>query len=318
MQLLTPFPTRALLPLTVVSQRFHNIILRILHYRLLLAASLKEYRLILECYHPSTRFTEPYLFCTYLGTDGLSSKHEGEGSLYENCSNSGRLGKLGGLYSRFRPVRPEEEKNVSRPHPAGGDWSAPIFSNDPEASNAEKLVSHNVNLESHELFSQLCSITNLVKMGPRRGVFLSCVNLSDGVVRIWREWLAQQASKKTEEEIDPETTSIGAPDGRMLWVDGKNNVGLKVRVSRKRWNRQIPVLLHRDDEESVSYSVELKGNVARDALYWLVNNTFAELQVRTTHLLLAVEQSLEEQNNHSGKALIIGSFAAEADEVRGL
>jgi len=152
-------------------------------------------------------------------------------------------------------------------------------------------------------------------MGPRRGVFLSCVNLSDGVVRIWREWLAQQASKKTEEEIDPETTSIGAPDGRMLWVDGKNNVGLKVRVSRKRWSRQFPVLLHRDDEESVSYSVELKGNVARDALYWLVNNTFAELQVRTTHLLLAVEQSLEEQNNHSGKALIIGSFAAEADEV---
>jgi hypothetical protein len=40
--------------------------------------------------------------------------------------------------------------------------------------------------------------------------------------------------------------------------------------------------------------------------------------VRTTHLLLAVEKSLEEQNNNSGKALVIGSFATEMDEVRGL
>ena len=141
-QLLTPFPTRALLPLTAVSQRFHNIILRILHYRLLLAASLKEYRLILECYHPSTKWTEPYLFCTYLGTDGLSSKHEGEGSLYADCANAARLQKLSGLYSRFRPARPEEERHISRPHPAGGSGTTSIYSNDPDACDQEKLVAH--------------------------------------------------------------------------------------------------------------------------------------------------------------------------------
>jgi hypothetical protein len=167
---------------------------------------------------------------------------------------------LGGLYSRFRPERPEQEKKVPRPHPAGGAGTAYIYSNDlSEISGPENLVSHNVNLESHELFSQLCSVANLVEMGPRRGVFLSCVNLSEGVVRIWREWLAEQAKQK---ERDAEGSGDISGKGRrdsMLWVDGRNNVGLKVRVSQKKWNRQYPILMHRDEDEAVSYSVELEG-----------------------------------------------------------
>lgn len=34
-----------------------------------------------------------------------------------------------------------------------------------------------------------------------------------------------------------------------------------------------------------------------------------ELVVRTTHLMLAVEESMEQQMNVSGKAMIFGSFA---------
>ena len=34
-----------------------------------------------------------------------------------------------------------------------------------------------------------------------------------------------------------------------------------------------------------------------------------ELVVRTTHLMLAVEQSVDEQKNTSGKAMIFGNFA---------
>ena len=94
--------TPTLLPFCVVSRRFHRLILRILHFRLLLAAAAPEYKLILEAFHPTKRYTDPYLFCTYLGTDGLSSKHEGEGSLYEDCATeSGRFAKLSSLYSRI-------------------------------------------------------------------------------------------------------------------------------------------------------------------------------------------------------------------------
>ena len=75
-----------------------------------MAASLREYKLILECFHPASKLTEPHVFCTYLGTDGLSDKHEGEGSLYENVETSQQLGRLTSLYSRFRPEVTVEEK----------------------------------------------------------------------------------------------------------------------------------------------------------------------------------------------------------------
>lgn len=109
MQILTPLTTRELLHLATVSQRFHALVLRLLHYRLLLTASLTEYKLILECFHPTSKLTEPHVFCKYIGTPGLSDKYEGEGSLYENIDTAKQLGRLGSVYSIFRPVESEEE-----------------------------------------------------------------------------------------------------------------------------------------------------------------------------------------------------------------
>lgn len=127
-QILTPFSTRDLLRLTTVSYRFHALVLRILHYRLLVAASLQEYKLILECFHPASKLTEPHVFCTYLGTDGLSDKHEGEGSLYENVETSQQLGRLTSLYSRFRPEVTVEEKMMgTRLVPSPGRNSRPTW-----------------------------------------------------------------------------------------------------------------------------------------------------------------------------------------------
>ncbi|KAE8417348.1 hypothetical protein BDV36DRAFT_180956 [Aspergillus pseudocaelatus] len=102
-QILSPLPTHSLLPLTTVSHRFYALILRILHYRILVSVSLSEYNLMLDCLNPSSYSTEPHVFCKYLGTDGLSNQYEGKGSLYENIDTAQQLGRLGSLYSRFRP-----------------------------------------------------------------------------------------------------------------------------------------------------------------------------------------------------------------------
>lgn len=107
--ILTPFTTRELLQLATVSHRFHALVLRLIHFRLLLSASLTEYKLILECFHPTSKLTEPHVFCKYLGTPGLSDKYEGEGSMYENIDTAQQLGRLGSVYSLFRPVETEEE-----------------------------------------------------------------------------------------------------------------------------------------------------------------------------------------------------------------
>ncbi|RWQ91494.1 hypothetical protein C8Q69DRAFT_482767 [Paecilomyces variotii] len=274
--ILTPFPTRSLLPLTVVSHRFHALILRILHYRLLIATSLKDYKLMLECFHPSSKLTEPHVFCKYLGTDGLSDKHEGVGSLYENCETAEQLARLGSLYSRFRPEPPMEDDT-------GRTFLVP-----PTDSPAEppQLIKRAVHLEEFEDFSQLCTVVNLVKVVPNSSMLLSAVTIEDGTVRVWRDWLKDQSNHKDKLGIssnDPNNT-------RILWADTNENVGLKLRVREKRWNRFLPVLVHKDEELAVSYELEIE-----------------ELYIRTTRLLMTLEESLQEEQNCS-KAIVFGSY----------
>ena len=252
----------------------------------MLAAALTDHKLILECYHPSSKNTEPYLFCDYLGTPGLSSEKDGEGTAYEHSRSIGRLGILGGLYSRFRPIRPEAERRLFRPHPAGDPLGqqgvgaslpevAPEIEGVPEA-----LVAHTVNLDSHELFSQLMVVTNLVRLGPRRGVFYSFVNIADGVVRIWREWLAERArSNKTssgnglggdivKEVFIAENVDNNNIASRTLWVGNRKDVGIRVKIQEKTWRQNAPLLLLRDEDPAVSYSMEYEGRYIHVPCEW--------------------------------------------------
>lgn len=237
-----------------VCHRFQDLILRIVHSRLLLAASLKDVKLILECYHPSAQYTEPYLFCDYLGTPGLSDEVEGQGSIYKAADKDGRLGRLRGIYSRFRPTRPDADPPF-RSRFSGDTSESRTYSADfvREPSDPVEMVSQTINLDAHELFSQICVSANLVKVGPRRGVFLSCIDvLRKTTPRIWRHWLAQQSSGATKADQ--------CEDERVIWVDKSRNVGIRARVEERRWRRNLPVLMHKDEDQAVSYSLELEGN----------------------------------------------------------
>ncbi|KAI9821286.1 MAG: hypothetical protein M1827_004022 [Pycnora praestabilis] len=272
MQILLPFSTGSLLPLALVSHRFHDIILRILHYRLMLAASLKDHKLILECFHPSCKYTEPPLHCEYLGTPGLTSREEGRGSIFEEVDKTGRLGKLGSLYSRFRPYRPESEDNARRPHPAGdvpGSRTSSVSSPTSTSANQQQddgLVSQTISLESHELFSQLCAISNIVKVGPRKGIFLGYETVVDGVVRVWRDWLANKAKYQTSKakitDGDRQNSDLNTTKGQdqILWVDIREDVGFRLRVKERRWRPNLPILLHKDEDVAVSYQIEYEGD----------------------------------------------------------
>lgn len=236
----------------IVSRRFHSLILRILHFRLLLAAALPDCKLILEAYHPSrTSGGNTYLYCTYLGTDGLSSKHEGEGSLYEDCaSEEGRFAKLGALYSRFRPERPSVTASMPLRRIAGaapaqsptGETSQPIYADSGDGGSTK--VSHVLNLDADELFGQFCAYPQLVRFGPRRGVFLSTARIvqqGQGVMRVWKQWLQDRALElyHKQQERDPvqelnRTATLTCPtigaDKNILWTDYKKNVGLRVAI----------------------------------------------------------------------------------------
>ncbi|KAJ0415630.1 hypothetical protein BJY00DRAFT_254904 [Aspergillus carlsbadensis] len=268
-QILSPFTTRELLQLATVSQRFHALVLRLLHYRLLLSANLAEYKLILECFHPTSKLIEPHVFCTYLGTPGLSDKYEGEGSLYENIDTAEKLGRLGSLYSRFEPESSSEESPaLKRP----------------------------VNLEGFEEFSQLCVVVNVVKALPGTTHLLSAVNVEDGVIRLFRGWLKNQAN-----DLQNSPHQHGT-----LWVTQSKNVGLKFRVREvTRLDSSLPVLIHRDEESFLSYEIVIDGMTLCPS--WASGSLImvTELLVRTTRLLLTVEKSLQEQQ-HYPNAVVFG------------
>lgn len=140
-------------------------------------------------------------------------------------------------------------------------------------------VTRAVNLDGTEDFSQLCVVVNLVKVMPGSHLLLSAVTIEDGVVRLWRDWLRGQARNLKDnagrgaEEVDEEIIIPGGgtqsrrtvdesstPEyHRMLWVDGRKNVGLKLRVREKKWNMNAPILVHEDDERQVDYEVDIEG-----------------------------------------------------------
>lgn len=219
---------------------------------MLLISSLKDYTLLLECFPPISKLTDPHFFCTYLGTPGLNDKYEGPGSLYEGCNKTSEfLGRLSNVYSCFRP-----EVDLTET-PQNGDVDSNNNDDDDNNDGVETpLVKKQVSLEEFEDFSQLCLIVNLVKTMPNSRMLLSAVTVEDGIVRVWRDWLRRQ-SKRDRHDTKAHRQQ---DEDDVLWVNNKKIVGLKLRVREKKWNRpMLPVLMHRDEEGAVSYEVEIEG-----------------------------------------------------------
>jgi hypothetical protein len=236
--------TSELLSLTAVNRRLYSAAVTLLHDRLLHAASLPDHELQLECYTPAQRlFSEPS-YCQYAGTDALPVPE----------SDTKSLAGLYQLYSHFRPMVNSHSD------------SAPV------------VASETVHLDESEPFAQLCTVTNIVKRGPRRGLFLSHVNVGEGLIRVWRDWLAKRADG--DDDAPP-----------VLWADAERSVGIRFGlVERKAIPRQA-VLVMSDEDFPVSYRLE-----------------FSELLVRTSRLLAKLERSETQELTNTGNAIVIASF----------
>jgi hypothetical protein len=129
-----------------------------------------------------------------------------------------------------------------------------------------------LSLEGHELFTQLCAVATLVRPGPRRGLFSSIQPVEEGVVRVWREWLkmmvgmtddgipeAGSGAQAERQEVGSATEEVQR-DERILWIDLKKNVGLRLKVTQWEWRRDMPVLWNADEDDvAMSYEVEYQG-----------------------------------------------------------
>lgn len=144
----------------------------------------------------------------------------------------------------------------------------PIYADGGDGGNTK--VQHTMSLDADELFGQFCAYASLVRLGPRRGVFLSNVHIvqsGQGVMRVWKHWLQDRARELWDLERDrgfePERTStansptIGS-DKNIMWTDYRKNVGLRVAIRdhEGRCHGSGPSEL---DDLPMSFSIEIQG-----------------------------------------------------------
>ncbi|KAL5119190.1 hypothetical protein ACEQ8H_002900 [Pleosporales sp. CAS-2024a] len=296
--------TPELLLLTTVSRRISTIILRILQNRLTATVELDPISLLLKCHQPSTKVFQPPYFCTYNGTVGLSL-YATEAEDEENIGT--RLKQMRNMYSRFRPHPREVDQNGKRVLPRRGD--VPGSRTFPGAAKEEykgKTVKQTLSLEAHELFTQLVARINLVKLGPGHGLFTCIEEVEDGVIRVWKDWLADGATKdqsrrgaEVVENMDQDAGCLSNPhikdvvldDCGILWVGEFKNTGIRFNVKQSTFRRDRPIPIRADEDMPVSYEIE-----------------YDEVFVRTSRLLLTLEQSMAKEDNSSDKAVVFRSI----------
>ena len=96
----------------------------------------------------------------------------------------------------------------------------------------------------------------MVQTGPNRGFFLSVENLIDKTRRIFRNWLAERAEATKQHNKGASgsvTDELDYGADEMLWVDENKVAGLKVRVEESKGRRDLPMLLHKDEDQAVRY-----------------------------------------------------------------
>lgn len=191
------------------------------------------------CHHPAADYTNGHESFNYLGTPGLGdAAHTGAPPhrINDDATGSG----LGRLYSRFGPAHRDEQK-------CG--------------------VGQVINMDGHELFSQLCTSLTLIKIVQYDHVYVQ----KKRTLRLWRDWLAQcafnsinltrdSASVERSRTTSQEPSHFSSEFDRTIWTDQSQNVGLKVWVCVGKSSLEGHGRLQSADEDQpVSYDLNVEG-----------------------------------------------------------
>ena len=236
-------PIKDLLTATLISKQLHVLAVCTLHHHLIcLPTSTPSLELILEAYHPSAKITTPYLSCRHLGFKGLPEEVQPP------------LESLASIYSCFRPVVTEENRQRRFRMLWPGAAAPPAFNPD---DIIDEEATEEVHLDDGELFSQLCVVTNVVKEGGKKGMFVKHVNISEDVMRIFRRWLNKHGA--VDGDVQRKNwDDVGLDDDGVLWADLGKNIGLRFRVALASAER-MPLISGPDDEPAVSYTMVYEG-----------------------------------------------------------
>ena len=341
-------PIHELLPLSTLSKRYHSLVVRLYHDRLCNAANFTSRELLIDCFHPTARLTEPPLNCVCLGTDGLEelaacSRDAFDMQYYKDqsvvpdkkqgpmtqqpCPFVRQLVHLNGLYSRFRPYRrdakqprnklpgdipgsrtysgaapaplvaAEPANNANPPAPtqsvsesgasSSNDRSLSIVADEMVVQELPPLVKQLIHFDGGEAFNQLVIKASIVVHGPRNGLYLSFVPVTEGWLRIFRRWLGERNEAEVADSISPDGLHAGmtfgidgdvrvrrperstsqrrAPrdDPNILWVGLDHDIGIRFQVRERAWRHGATAASSTsgsvDEEMPVSYELAYEG-----------------------------------------------------------
>jgi hypothetical protein len=191
----------------------------------------------------------------------------------------GRLGEMYNMYSRYRPHRRDLEAGGRRVKRRPGDVpGSRTFPGAVQERYEGETVRQTLGLEAHELFTQLVAQTNLVKIGSHN-FFTNFVDIEEGVLRVWREWLRDIAAKgrtaNTEvpnevveevgkgKEVVRKAQEVRADldDPRILWVSSRKDSGIRFNVRERKLRGDAPILISTDEDMPVTYEIEYDGKL---------------------------------------------------------
>lgn len=197
-------------------------------------------------------------------------------------------------------------------------WPVSVQGGPPAGFDSDdEVATQDLHLDSGELFSQLCVALNLVTLGRHAGVFVSHYNMSEHVVRVFRHWLNDMAATSGGGGSSGQPWSAAAKipitSDRILWVDTARIIGLRFHVSLGPAER-MPLLSGQDEDPAASYELAYEGLYK---LLLLISKTnflimcraifLAELLIRSTSLLMAVEASASKELEPSRNSIILSS-----------
>ncbi|KAF3482847.1 F-box domain protein [Arthroderma uncinatum] len=333
--ILEVFPSRELLQWTNVSSRFYNIICHILSHRLAAIRQLKgQYTLRLDCHLPSRVASQGRTIGTYLDTRTLPhdpSEHpeELEGLLsLEHVFSIGDLGVLREQYTRFKVMQhfesmfsPDWKVFTIDDQNEGSEGIGGIFGGSKvnnggfmagrknslggqnTSSRNSRVAPFRILVDSAEPFSQVCVYAKLLGDSLPDGVIVS-----KGVVRLWRDWLAQQPvltsprhfTDPYEGDSDSDTHSHLADEvdhslteEDVKWVDPKMDSGLS---------------LHIGSTQEVTSCGFLRGvsDLTDTIVYYTIE--IDEFVIRSSRLLFAMEEAEEIEATGSQQTVVLRAF----------
>ena len=137
-----------------------------------------------------------------------------------------------------------------------------------------------INVDAHELFSQLTTVAYLGRRESTRGLLCSLQEVAEGTIRVWRDWLSRHCESRSfmdnstvvihhdsesadhlKARADSVISTCPTKDSQVLWINTRGeDVGIKFKVKRQQQRAtNLPLMYSSDIEIAVSYEIEFEG-----------------------------------------------------------